>query len=82
MDFTPSDRVLQLRERIEGFLHQGVDERSTALEADAGLASLAQLALGVEPAAPQLAPVSAADAPGPAGGTPLHTAIPALSLAS
>jgi flagellum-specific ATP synthase len=77
-----TDAAIGARAPIEGFLRQGVDERSTALEADAGLASLAQLALGVEPAAVQLAAVAAPESPGSAGGTPLHTAIPALSLAS
>jgi flagellum-specific ATP synthase len=80
-----TDAAIGARAPIEGFLRQGVDERTTDAEADAGLASLAQLALGVEPAAAPLAPAPApaAPAPVPAGaGTPLHTAIPPLSLAS
>jgi flagellum-specific ATP synthase len=76
-----TDAAIAARGPIEGFLRQGTDERTTADAADAGLASLAMLSVGTEPAPLAAVP----DLPGGApagGGTPLHTAIPPLSLAS
>jgi flagellum-specific ATP synthase len=77
-----TDAAITARGPIQGFLRQGTDERTTADDADAGLASLAMLALGTEPAGmPVVAGLPEMGAPS-GGGTPLHTAIPPLSLAS
>jgi flagellum-specific ATP synthase len=78
-----TDAAISARGPIDGFLRQSVEEHTTAEAADAGLASLAQFALGTDPVA--LVPAGmpgGAPEPGAGPGTPLHAAIPPLSLAS
>jgi flagellum-specific ATP synthase len=75
-----TDAAIAAREPIDRFLRQGVDERSSAEEADAGLASLATLSIAAEAPAPPMAPPEPAAASDP--GTPLAAAIPPLNLAA
>jgi flagellum-specific ATP synthase len=73
-----TDAAIAAREPINGFLRQSVEQTSTAEEADAGVLELAGAAEPViEPELVEAAPVAA-----PAGGTPLHAAIPPLHIAA
>ncbi len=72
-----TDRAIALRPRIDAFLRQRPDERSTAEDADAGVLDLAQADAG--PAAAPAADVPDAAAPVPAGG-PGPSALPPLGL--
>jgi flagellum-specific ATP synthase len=69
-----TDAAIAAREPIDTFLRQSVDEPSTAEEADARLLGLAQLG-AVSSAVEVVDGVVHGN-----GGTPLHTAIPALNL--
>jgi flagellum-specific ATP synthase len=71
-----TDAAIAARDPIDGFLRQSVNERSSAEEADAALAQLALLS-----GLPEPVPAAPAE-PAPAGGTPLHTAIPPLHLSA
>jgi flagellum-specific ATP synthase len=75
-----TDAAIDARDPIDGFLRQGVEEVTTAEEADSALTQLALLA-GV----PEPGQVMQEPAPQPAPsqpGTPLHSAIPPLHLAA
>ncbi len=74
-----TDAAIDARDPINGFLRQHVEERSSAVEADAALTQLALLS-----SVPDAAPVAAPPEPAPASspGTPLHSAIPPLHLAA
>jgi flagellum-specific ATP synthase len=77
-----TDAAIAAREPINGFLRQSVEQTSTAEDADAGVLELAGAAQPlVEPELVEAPPV-AAPAPAPAGGTPLHAAIPPLHIAA
>jgi flagellum-specific ATP synthase len=71
-----TDAAIAAREPIDAFLRQPVDEPSTAEEADAGLLALARLGAVAVPSEAVDGAV-AGD-----GGTPLHTAIPPLNIAT
>jgi flagellum-specific ATP synthase len=73
-----TDAAIEARVPIDDFLRQGVDQRTTAEEADAMLTQLALLA-GVPDPVPVVAPEPTAPQ---TGGTPLHSAIPPLHLAA
>jgi flagellum-specific ATP synthase len=76
-----TDAAIDARDPIDGFLRQGVEERSTAEEADAALMRLALLSGVPDPEAVPAPP--AEQQPAPTGaGTPLHSAIPPLHLAA
>jgi flagellum-specific ATP synthase len=74
-----TDAAIDARDPINGFLRQHVEERTSAVEADAALTQLALLS-----SVPDAAPVAAPPEPAPASspGTPLHSAIPPLHLAA
>jgi flagellum-specific ATP synthase len=72
-----TDAAIHARAPIDAFLRQGVTEPSTAEQADHFLRQLATLA----PAEPVVeAPVVDGIVEPPAGGTPLHSAIPPLHI--
>jgi flagellum-specific ATP synthase len=75
-----TDAAIDARDPIDGFLRQGVEEVTSAAEADAALTRLALLAGVPEPAPGQ--PAVAAEPPPAQPGTPLHAAIPPLHLAA
>jgi flagellum-specific ATP synthase len=72
-----TDAAIAAREPIEDFLRQAVEQPSTAEEADAGIAALA-----AAPAPEPAVEASHEIVPAPAGGTPLHAAIPPLHIAA
>jgi flagellum-specific ATP synthase len=74
-----TDAAIAARPMIDAFLRQSVEEPSTAVEADAGLAALA----GQGVREPQVVlPEPAGVAAGGGPGVPLHSAIPPLNLAA
>jgi flagellum-specific ATP synthase len=75
-----TDAAIDARDPIDGFLRQGVEEHSSAEEADAALLRLALLAGVPDPGAVPAPPVEQPPAGG--AGTPLHAAIPPLHLAA
>ena len=75
-----TDAAIDARDPIDGFLRQGVEDVTTAEEADSALTQLALLAGVPEPGQPMQEP---APQPAPSQpGTPLHSAIPPLHLAA
>ncbi len=74
-----TDQAIAAREPIDGFLKQTVEERSTAIEADA---MLKQLVMLNDMDAPSMGELVADAAAASSGGTPLHAAIPPLHLAA
>jgi flagellum-specific ATP synthase len=77
-----TDAAIAARAPIDGFLQQTVDERSSAEEADAALQQLVLLSGIPEAEVVQAVPEPVTPPPGPAGGTPLHAAIPPLHLSA
>ncbi len=78
-----TDQAIAAREPIDGFLRQTVEDRSTAIEADAALKQLVMLSdVDVPGMADLVADAAAATGGGGAPGTPLHAAIPPLHLAA
>jgi flagellum-specific ATP synthase len=76
-----TDAAIAARGHIESFLRQSVSDRSSAEDADAGLAALAALGAAVE-RPPALAAEPAPGLPAGEAQVPLHSAIPPLNLAA